>query len=200
MSTFILGILGSTFKDYARYLDPKGIYLEVLDENNQLIYKNFPYCMYSFGRKYPLLPFIGRFKRERIDKGVYKFHRTLPGIVLRVEMPDEKYKKVRSLLNQFILKEDILKYNYLGLVYGLFNMVIHLEGRFTCSEFVYYVLNQSGVVELEVPRNLVRPQTLLDIESRVVYKGDLKRYKPCNNYGKTSKTKTNKMSAAYGQA
>lgn len=81
-------------------------------------------------------------------------------------MPDEKYKKVRSLLNQFILKEDILKYNYLGLVYGLFNMVIHLEGRFTCSEFVYYVLNQSGVVELEVPRNLVRPQNLLDIVIR----------------------------------
>lgn len=157
-------------------------------------------CMYSFGRKYALFPFIGRFKREAIDKGVYRFHKTLPGIVLEFEVPENQYQEAQDIINQFILKEDLLKYNYLGLVYGLFNTAAYCKGRFTCSEFVYYVLNESGVLDLEVPRNLVRPQNFLDIESRVVYKGDLKEYRPCSHYGKTSKTKTNRMSAAYGQA
>ncbi len=157
-------------------------------------------CMYSFGRKYTFFPFVGRFKHETIDKGVYRFHKTLPGIVLEVEVPDKQYQKVQSLLRQFILKDDIPKYNYLGLVFGLFNMAVCCQDRFTCSEFVYYVLKESGILDLEVPRNLVRPQNLLDIESKVVYEGNLKEYRPYNNYGNTNKTKTNKMSAAYGQA
>ena len=157
-------------------------------------------CMYSFGRKFTLFPFIGRFKREAIDKGVYRFNRTLPGIVLKVEVPIYQYQKVQSLLSQFILRDDILKYNYLGLVHGLFNRAVYCEDRFTCSEFVSYVLKESGILDLKVPGNLVRPQNLLDIEGEIVYKGDLKEYKPCNSYGGTGKTKINKMSAAYGQA
>lgn len=157
-------------------------------------------CMYSFGRKYTLFPFIGRFKREAIDKGIYKFHKTLPGIILEVEVSHYRYQKVQSLVDQFILKDDILKYNYLGLVHGLFNRAVFCEDRFTCSESVYYVLKESGISDLKIPRNLVRPQNLLDIEGKVVFRGNLKEYRPCNNYGDTGKTKINKMSAAYGQA
>lgn len=157
-------------------------------------------CMYSFGRRYALFPFIGRFKREAIDKGVYRFHKTLPGIVLEFEVPENQYQEAQSLVSQFILKDHILKYNYLGLVHGLFNMAVYCEDRFTCSEFVYYVFKASGILDFEVPRNLVRPQNFLDIGGKVVYKGNLKEYRPCNIYGNTGKTQTNKVSAAYGQA
>jgi hypothetical protein len=85
-------------------------------------------------------------------------------------------------------------------VHGLFNRAVFCEDRFTCSEFVYYVLKESGISDLKIPRNLVRPQNLLDIEGKVVFRGNLKEYRPCNNYGDTGKTKINKMSAAYGQA
>ena len=54
-------------------------------------------CMYSFGRKYILFPFIGRFKREEIDKGIYKLHKRLPGIVLEVEVPHYRYQKSKAL-------------------------------------------------------------------------------------------------------
>lgn len=40
-SDFIVGFLGATFKDYTQYLDKRGIFIEVLDEKNQVIYNNF---------------------------------------------------------------------------------------------------------------------------------------------------------------
>jgi hypothetical protein len=41
--------------------------------------------MYSFGRKYVFNPFIGGFRREELDKGVYGLHKILPGIVVIFE-------------------------------------------------------------------------------------------------------------------
>ena len=35
--------------------------------------------MYSFARKYTYYPFLGRFKHERLDEGIYKLAKQLPG-------------------------------------------------------------------------------------------------------------------------
>jgi hypothetical protein len=130
--------------------------------------------MYSFGRKYIYNPFIGAFRREYRDKGVYKLQKIVPCIVLEVEVTEEQYEKAQSILNQFISNSERYKYNYKGLLYNLFNAETCDDKHFLCSEFVYYVLNQSGIVDFNIPRNLVRPQSLLNIKSNIVFKGDLK--------------------------
>lgn len=131
--------------------------------------------LYSFGRKYTHYPFIGRFMIENINKGVYKSCNKLPGAIIKIEVSEEEYKKVKRLLNYFISNRNHYKYNYRGLYHSLLNKPVSYEDRFLCSEFVYYILNESGIVDFKIPRNLVRPQSFLDVEGKLTYKGDLKK-------------------------
>lgn len=133
--------------------------------------------MYSFGRKDAYNPFIGRFKQEHINRGIYRFHRYLPGIVIKVGVSKEQYDKAKFLLDDFILNSDMYKYNYKGLLYSLVEKSSYQDDRFLCSEFVYHILYESYIVDFKVSRNLVRPQNLLDIKGEVIYEGNLKDIK-----------------------
>lgn len=130
--------------------------------------------MYSFGRRTTYNPFIGRFKQEHLDEGVYKISKQLPGVILEIEVPKEHYHEARRLLEEFISNRSHYKYNYRGLIYGILNKPTKREDRFLCSQFVYYILYNSGIVDFERPSNLVRPQNFLDLESNIVFQGDLK--------------------------
>lgn len=130
--------------------------------------------MYSFARKQTYNPFIGRFKHERLDEGIYKLARRLPGVVMEIEVPLEHYAEARELVEKFIANRSRYKYNYRGLIYGLFNRPTKTDDRFLCSQFVYYILYESGIADFQTPANLVRPQDLLDLAGRIVFQGDLK--------------------------
>ncbi len=130
--------------------------------------------MYSFGRKRIYNPFIGGFNREQLDQGIYRLCETLPGVIIRVDVTEEQYQRAELLLEHFMDNKDVLKYNYKGLVYNLFEQEVYCENRFLCSEFVYYIIKESGITDLHKPANLIRPQNLLDVNGDVVYAGDLK--------------------------
>jgi len=129
--------------------------------------------MYSFGRKYTYFPFKGIFKRENLRTGLYKHHRNLPVVIMEIEITKQQYENAEILLNRFITHSKRYKYNYKGIFHCLFNKPSYCDYRFLCSEFVYYILNESGITDLKIPRNLVRPQSLLDLESRIVYQGTI---------------------------
>ena len=137
--------------------------------------------MYSFGRKYTYNPFIGRFKEENINKGVYRLHKNLPGLIVEVEVSKEQYEYAKGLINHFISNSNIYKYNYKGLLYGLFNKETCCCNRFLCSEFVYHILKESNIVDFNIASNLVRPQSLLNVDNEIIYKGNLKEYRYANN-------------------
>jgi len=137
--------------------------------------------LYSFGRKHTYNPFLGRFKRENIDKGIYKFCETLPGVIIEIEVSSEQYKKAKYLLNYFMLNSSCYKYNYRGLIHSLLDKPVCYDNRFLCSEFVYYILKESGVVDFHIPRNLVRPQDFMVLESNIIYKGDLRKIVKTNS-------------------
>ncbi len=122
--------------------------------------------MYSFGRKYFHNPFIGVFRKEVISHN-------LKGIVLEIEVDEEQYFSVVNMLNEFILNSQQYKYNYKGLLYNVLNKETKNKKRFLCSEFVYHILKESGIIDFNKARNLVSPQQLLEIEHEIVYKGDL---------------------------
>mgnify|MGYP000320642352 CR=1 FL=1 len=133
--------------------------------------------MYSFGRKYTFNPFIGGFKKEEIDKGLYKFYHVVPCRIVEIEVSRKQYEKARQLIDNFISKGDFYKYNYKGLLYCALNKAVCDEKRFLCSEFVYHVLKESGIVDFKISRNLVRPQSFLSLEGRNIYQGNLKEVK-----------------------
>jgi hypothetical protein len=139
--------------------------------------------MYGFSRKNTYNPFIGGFRKEDINEGVYRFSRSLPGAIIEVEVTEQQYKKAKELLEHFISNRDFYKYNYRGLIHNLLNKEACSEDRFLCSEFVYHILKESSVVDLNISRNLVRPQSLLNIEGKIIYKGNLKEIKvPATNW------------------
>lgn len=151
--------------------------------------------MYSFGRRDTYNPFIGRFRKEDINEGVYKFCNTLPGAIIELELSKWQYEKVKALLNHFISNSDIYKYNYKGLVHSLLNKEVCSENRFLCSEFVYHILKESGIADFKISRNLVRPESFLNIEGRMIYKGNLKEIKISKNNWNTNQIRTRKLSA-----
>ena len=119
--------------------------------------------MYSFGRKNCYNPFVG----------------------IEVNVTSEQYSSVEKLLNNFILNSSPYKYNYYGLIDSLLNRESIYNDRFLCSEFVYYVLNKSKIADFNKPRNLVRPQDLLKLNSNILFEGNLKNSKWCKqNSGK----------------
>lgn len=127
--------------------------------------------LYSFGRRKVYNPFYGCFVEEKIDDGLYKIYNTSPCKVLEIEVTQEQYNKANEVINNF--REGNYKYNYIGLVYNLINKET-INNRFLCSEFVYHVLKESHIVDLNIPRNLVRPIDLLNLKSRVVYQGHIR--------------------------
>jgi hypothetical protein len=66
-------------------------------------------------------------------------------------------------------------------LYNLLNKEASRDDRFLCSEFVYHILKESGIADFKISKNLVRPQNLVDIEGRIVYKGNLKEIKSRKN-------------------
>lgn len=133
--------------------------------------------MYSFGRRKTYNPFIGRFRKEDLNEGIYKLCDILPGAVIEIEVNKQQYKRAKELIEKFILNKHLYKYNYKGIVHSLINKPVISDNRFLCSEFVYYILNESGIVDFKLSRNLVRPQDLLNIDGNIIYEGNLKDIK-----------------------
>ncbi|EQB88455.1 hypothetical protein J2Z44_000344 [Clostridium punense] len=133
--------------------------------------------MYSFARKYTFNPFIGRFKHENLNEGLYKFSKNLPGAIIEIEVSKEQYEKATQLVNNFIENSNKYKYNYIGLIHNLLNKEVCYENRFLCSEFVYHILNQSSILDFNMSRNLVKPATLLNSKGDMIFKGNLKELK-----------------------
>jgi len=132
--------------------------------------------MFSFGRKTFYNPFYGGFVQERLDQGLYKHHKTLPGIIMEIEVSENQYVHAKHLLNHFISQRNSYKYNYKGLLHNLLQKESCYRDRFLCSEFVYFILQECGIIDFQISRNLIRPQSLLQIKGRIVYQGNLKQY------------------------
>ncbi len=153
--------------------------------------------MYSFSRRNTNNPFIGRFKKEDINDGLYKLCDILPGVIIEVEVSIHQYERAKALIDKFIYNSSVYKYNYKGLLYSLLNKPSNSNNRFLCSEFVYYILKEIGIADFNISGNLVRPQNLLNIEGRIIYKGNLKELKCLNNDLSLEDMRANRLNIPY---
>jgi hypothetical protein len=131
------------------------------------------YYMFSFGRRRASNPFFGCFKRESLNDEIYEGCAGLPGVVLEIPVTPGQYDAICSMIELFLLDSHRYGYNTLGLAKNLIGLPGENNARFFCSEFVYYVLRESGVCDLGVSRGGVRPQMLLNVDGRVIFDGNL---------------------------
>jgi hypothetical protein len=132
--------------------------------------------MYSFARKYVNFPFIGTMVKEEAGAGVYGKFSNVPCCILRIPVTDNQYDGVKKIIDDMWQSRQY-SYNYFGLVLNYLGVSRHYNKRFFCSEFVYYVLQQNGIIDLNKPPSLVRPQDFLDIKAEIIYEGNLNNLK-----------------------
>lgn len=139
--------------------------------------------LYSFGRRNMLLPFIAGFVREDLNAGVFKKYNDTKCIVYEIDVSTEVYENIEKIIRRFEKDKHSYKYNFLGLLFILFNIPYEREKHFLCSQFVAYVLDKSGAVKLNREFTTIKPRDLMNIvNKKLVYNGYLKYY-PSFNYG-----------------
>lgn len=135
--------------------------------------------MYSFGRINPYNPFSGGFVHEEIDKGTFKRFKKTKTKIYSLEISEEKYEKLESIIEQMQAKKNLYKFNVIGLLGILLNVKIKREKYFYCAEFVKYVLEQSQVLELP---ELVKPEDFEKVSGiSEIYRGVLREYRIDDN-------------------
>ncbi|WP_238883416.1 hypothetical protein [Clostridium sp. YIM B02551] len=131
--------------------------------------------MYSMTRKYYRNPFLGVFKKEEIDKGVFSFYPECPAVVIKLKVNAEQHNEIRQMIWDFNKKK--IKYNLRGIFYRVIKKEYSAKDRFFCSELIAYILKETEVFDFEKPLNFVEPSDLLTIpDAEVIYQGPLANY------------------------
>lgn len=133
--------------------------------------------LYSFGRKSMILPFIAGFVREDVNSGVFEKYSDTKCILYELDVSPDTYEQIKNIINKFEKNKNIYRYNFLGLLLIFFNIPYKRERHFLCSQFVAYVLDKSGAVELDKEFTTVKPRDFMKIvEKRLIYNGVLRHY------------------------
>lgn len=132
--------------------------------------------MYSFSRRWATNPFIGCFKREVIEDALHNNRVAIPSVVLELSVTEEQYMMVITQIEAFVKERNRYGYNYIGLLANFFRLKYKNDARFFCSEFVYHILYESGILDLRIHRGFVSPQDLLKVGNKIVYEGDFRKY------------------------
>lgn len=129
--------------------------------------------MYSFSRKYVRNPFFGGFMKECPGMHVFGLFKDVPCAVIAVQVSESQYEQIEEMLRLFKTESERYGYNYFGLLHNLLKLQQKSHRSFFCSEFVYHVLYESRAVNLGLQPCQVRPQDLLFVGGKLVYRGNL---------------------------
>ncbi|VYU01686.1 hypothetical protein [Clostridium tertium] len=128
--------------------------------------------MYSFGRIYPSIPFIGGFVQENLKDGVYKKFENSKCVIYKVTISNHQYNLLKKELNEFINSEKRYGYNLIGLFGVVLQRPIKRNNRYFCSEFVSQLLINSNIYNSNKCPSLIKPSDLLEItQKEFVYEG-----------------------------
>lgn len=132
--------------------------------------------MYSFARRYIYNPFNSGFVSESINKGLLARLSNVSCRIYKLEVSDIEYKKVRKIINKFKRKQNLLKYNFIGLISPVLNIPLTPKNSYFCSQFVSEVLSDSGILQLDKNPVCISPGDLEKyITSDILYEGNLKK-------------------------
>jgi hypothetical protein len=134
--------------------------------------------LYSFGRRNLYFPLIGGLIKEDLDDGVYKKYVETYCCIYEIETTEDKFYEAKQILNNFLSEQSEYKYNFIGLVAMALNFPLQRKYHFVCSQFVAFILNNTGIVKFNINVYLARPKDFESITgSRLIYSGVLKDYR-----------------------
>lgn len=102
--------------------------------------------IYSFGRKKPWFPAWGGFVQEELDEGgVYYYFSETVCTIYELNITYENHRNLRKNVDKFKKNRRRYYFNALGFLGIIINHPIKLPYGYFCSNFVAYVLQQSGI-------------------------------------------------------
>lgn len=136
---------------------------------------------YSFGRKVIWFPLIGGLIKENINKGIYKQYKNTNCLISEMNISDEEFNRLKTLLDFFLENSYKFKYNYAAILGIVLNKPISIKNRFTCSEFVAYLLSQSGIFSFNTDISSILPEDFIRLPKLIkVYEGFMGNFDPIN--------------------
>ncbi len=130
---------------------------------------------YSFARRLVNNPLIAGFVSENIHTKVFARYPYAHCAVFSLDVTDEGYRRAKRTIAEFIKNRRIAKYSFLGAAGMKLNLKVKRKYKFTCSQFVAFVLRQTKEVKLPKDYSLMMPNDFLDIEGlTLIYDGILK--------------------------
>lgn len=128
---------------------------------------------YSFARRNIKMPIFGGFVIEHPDEGIFGMY---PAIckIYRVPVTEKQYRGIQKDIKSMLSDYDNHKYNFLGCLLIFFGIRYKRQKKFTCTQFVDYVLKHNGVNITNVPWELCKPQDFDKPGMNNVYIGAMK--------------------------
>ncbi len=131
--------------------------------------------MYSFGRLHPSNPFFAGFVHEYIHMGTFKRFSKTVASVYSIEVTDEQFNRIKSIIKTMKENSKQYKFNIIGLIAVGFHIRIKMKNYFYCAEFVKYLLEKSGV-NTQLP-DIIKPEDFKRMKNKQeIYKGRLQEY------------------------
>jgi len=133
--------------------------------------------MYSFGRLNPYNPFWGGFVHEGIEFGTFKRFKNTTTKIYSLEIENEKYEKLKRIIEYFNENKEKYKFNILGLACVSIKKTVKRKNTFYCAEFVKHVMKFSGINVDNLPI-IIKPEDFKLIKGlQLEYEGLLRKYR-----------------------
>lgn len=122
--------------------------------------------MYSFARRHEHFPLPGGFEEESIDKKTYGKHPDTKIIVLSVTITAEQKERISNRIHNMYENKKYYRYNLVGLVLAYFNISVHRQNAFFCSEFVRDLLIDSKIVSEDSVPKVCKPYDFINLTQK----------------------------------
>ena len=134
--------------------------------------------MYSFARKTVHNPFNCGFISENIEQGIFGRDKKTLCNVYALPVTQEQYQNVIKEISYFKGDVENYNYNYLGVVALMFGKAVEHKRRYFCSQFVSYILKNSGIDLFDKSNALVKPYDFrMKLKDKIIYNGKLSEYR-----------------------
>ena len=131
--------------------------------------------MYSFSRRKTNNPFVGRFKKESFDTGIFAKSKQCLCQIYTAKVTEEQISKIKEKLDYFANSKKQFKFNNLGLFACWFKIIFPRKYKRVCSQFVSECLTYA-CSEIILPKHywIMQPEDFKHVKNiDLIFRGQM---------------------------
>lgn len=168
---------------YIAFVDTPGIFAGIIRRVIRQKYIHVaisldPYLeeTYSIGRRFPSVPLIAGFTREKKEAVLHAFP-DADYMICRMECTVQQKQYIEQELNMAMERRYHYHYAVAGLPFILMNVPFYQKNHYTCSSYLARLLEDAGICRWEKHFSLVTPRDFMEYkEKKKIYEGSLREF------------------------